>query len=79
MSPTLLRKNGFRYFFFSREETRLHVHVEGAEGEAKFWLEPQVALAWQSGLRTDHLTEMTQTVEENADAFRTAWRQHFGR
>ena len=78
MSPTPLRKNGFRYFFFSRAETRLHVHIEGAEGEAKFWLEPHVALAWHSGLRTGHLADITHTVEENADAFRTAWHQHFG-
>lgn len=78
MSPTLLRKNGFRYFFFSREEPRMHVHVSGADGEAKFWLEPVVAIASQSGLRSGQLTELQQTVEENADAFRHLWQRHFG-
>lgn len=78
MSQTLLRKNGFRYIFFSREATRVHVHVEGPDGEAKFRLEPNIALAWQSGVRADQVTEMTQTVEENAHAFRNAWHQHFG-
>lgn len=79
MSPTLLRKNGFRYFFFSREESRIHVHVSGADGEAKFWLEPEVALAWQSGLRSGQLDELEQTIQENADAFRIHWHQHFSR
>jgi hypothetical protein len=45
MSPTVFREDGYRFFFFSREETRMHVHVHCAEGEAKFWLEPQIELA----------------------------------
>jgi len=35
MSPTVLRKRGFRLFFFSREESRMHVHVQHERGEAK--------------------------------------------
>jgi hypothetical protein len=44
MSPTVFRDGPFR-FFFSREEERLHIHVESADGEAKFWLEPKIELA----------------------------------
>jgi hypothetical protein len=40
MSPTILREKGYRFFFFSREESRIHVHITCPEGEAKFWLEP---------------------------------------
>ena len=36
MSPTVFREGGIRVFFFSREETRMHVHVQSAEAEAKF-------------------------------------------
>jgi hypothetical protein len=50
MAPTIFRAHGFRFFFFSREESRLHVHVNHAEGEAKFWMEPQIALAQNIGL-----------------------------
>ncbi len=45
MSPTIFREKGYRFFFFSREETRMHVHVYRADGEAKFWLEPEIELA----------------------------------
>jgi hypothetical protein len=43
MSPTIFRQGNFR--FFSREETKMHVHVDVADGEAKFWLEPKIELA----------------------------------
>jgi len=42
MSPTVFREKGYRFFFFSREETRMHIHVISGDGEAKFWLEPVV-------------------------------------
>ena len=45
MSPTVLRYKHYRFFFFSREETRKHVHVVSPEGEAKFWWEP---ILWRS-------------------------------
>ena len=32
-------------YFFSREERRAHVHVQHADGEAKFWIHPNVELA----------------------------------
>jgi hypothetical protein len=45
MSPTVFREKGYRFFFFSREETRMHVHVVSGDGEAKFWLKPELQLA----------------------------------
>ena len=31
----------------------MHVHVQSPDGEAKFWLEPEIALAQNQGLRDD--------------------------
>ncbi len=45
MSPTVFRAKGYRFFFFSREEARMHIHVHHESGEAKFWLEPEIAVA----------------------------------
>jgi len=42
MSPTIFRSGGFRFYFFSREELRMHVHVHRSNGEAKFWIEPNI-------------------------------------
>jgi hypothetical protein len=41
MSPTVFRHGPFRFFFLSREEDRLHIHVQSAEDEAKFWVGPK--------------------------------------
>lgn len=72
MSPTLFRYKGFRFYFFSREEPRMHVHVQGQAGEAKFWLEPEVALAQNYGLSAVDLRETQKLIEEHADDIRGA-------
>lgn len=79
MSPTIFKKNGLRFYFFSREETRLHVHVQGERGEAKFWLEPEIALAQNHGLGQRSLASAGRLIEEHQDEIRDAWRAHFGR
>ncbi|MGD1120175.1 MAG: DUF4160 domain-containing protein [Dehalococcoidales bacterium] len=45
MSPTIFRIKGYRFYFLSNEETRIHIHVTSGDGEAKFWLEPTILLA----------------------------------
>lgn len=50
MSPTVFREGGLRFYFFSREEPRMHIHVQGTGGEAKVWLEPSIELADNYGL-----------------------------
>jgi hypothetical protein len=43
--PTVLRADGFRFFFYANEGNEpAHIHVRKAEGEAKFWLTPNVSL-----------------------------------
>ena len=58
--PEVLRIRGFRFFFFSREGSEpRHIHVERAEGYAKFWLEP-VELAESRNLRSHEITGPAQ-------------------
>ncbi len=79
MSPTVFRESGFRFYFFSREEPRLHVHVQSQSGEAKFWLEPTVELAQHTGLSRSELTEAFRLVKEHENDIRSAWHTHFNR
>jgi len=74
----VFRSGKFRGYFLSREELRMHVHVACADGEAKFWLEPILALASHTGLRARDLAEMQQVVEVNHAAIVRAWRSRFG-
>ena len=79
MSPTIFRAKGLRFYFFSREEPRVHVHVAGSRGEGKFWLEPQVALAENHGLSRQETRAALQLIEERENEIRAAWEKHFGR
>jgi hypothetical protein len=36
VSPTVLQQGPYRFYFNSREETRMHIHVESPDGRAKF-------------------------------------------
>ncbi|MBM3299898.1 MAG: DUF4160 domain-containing protein [Deltaproteobacteria bacterium] len=64
MSPTVFRVRGFRFMFFSREEQRMHIHVQGACGEAKFWLEPSITLARSTGLSAADLRVVQEIIKE---------------
>ena len=77
MSPTIFRAKGYRFFFFSREETRPHVHVYCTDGEAKYWLEPQIELARNYNLNKLQLREIESIVEEHSDELKSAWQRHF--
>jgi len=79
MSPTIFRARGLRFFFFSREEERMHVHVLGEEGEAKIWIDPKIEVARSHGLGDRTLGVALGLVKEREDEIRRAWHQHFGR
>jgi len=79
VSPTILRTRGLRFYFFSREEPRPHVHVQHASGEAKFWLEPHLELAADYGLGPKRVKTALKIIEEHQDEIRAAWTKHFGR
>jgi hypothetical protein len=47
--PTVLRWNGYRFYFFSNEGAEPpHIHIDKAGSTAKYWLQP-VALARNVG------------------------------
>ena len=77
MSPTIFREAGYRFFFFSREEERRHVHVLGSDGEAKFWLEPEIELAKNHHLTEVQLAKIRKIVEDHKDELIRAWDTHF--
>lgn len=79
MTPTVFREGPFRAFFFSRKEPRMHVHIAHPEGEAKFWLEPHIALATQTGLARHVVNEAHELVEKHKQELVDAWHKHFPR
>ncbi|HEX7344950.1 MAG TPA: DUF4160 domain-containing protein [bacterium] len=56
----------------------MHIHVQGADGEAKFWLEPSLELVRNHGLSQADLGEIENVLKERRDEIRDAWNRHFG-
>lgn len=79
IATTIFREGGFRFYFFSREEPRMHVHVQGQSGEAKFWLELAIELSQHTGLSRREISEALRLVQEHEDDIRSAWHKHFVR
>ena len=77
MNPTLFSVGPYRFFFFSREESRIHVHVLSSTGEAKFWLEPTVALASYHGLKPQELKKIQKIVEKEYEKIIKTWKSYF--
>ncbi len=55
----------------------MNVHVHTANGEAKFWLEPDIELARNQRLTQVQLQDIRRIIEEHYDNLIAAWRQHF--
>ncbi len=79
MSPTVFREKGYRFFFFSRAEARMHVHVVSGDGEAKFWLEPEIVLARNYHYSRRQLNEIESLVEVHRDELISTWQKYFSR
>ncbi|MBI1748303.1 MAG: DUF4160 domain-containing protein [Acidobacteria bacterium] len=77
MSPSIFREKGYRFYFLSNEENRIHIHVTCENGEAKFWLEPIISLAVCHGLNQRKLNEIQKIVGEHNNEIIKAWQKHF--
>lgn len=78
--PVILRFKGFSFFFYSNEGNPLepaHIHVRNADGEAKFWLTPDVSLARNDGFNARELRELAEIIEQNSTKFVEAWNEYF--
>ncbi|OOF36903.1 DUF4160 domain-containing protein [Rodentibacter heidelbergensis] len=78
--PVILRFKGYVFFFYSNEGNPLepaHIHVRNADSEAKFWLEPEIALGRNDGFNSKELREIFIIVEKNKTQFTEAWYDYF--
>ncbi len=67
--PTIFIKGKYRFFFFSKEEERKHVHVSTTDGDAKIWLEPEIKLAKFHNLNEHELYEIFKLTKENKTCY----------
>jgi hypothetical protein len=78
--PVVFRDSGFKFFFYLNEgvpREPIHIHVEKDGVEAKFWLHPEVRLAYNDGYHARTLRELLRIVEANKDRIERAWNEFF--
>ncbi|MBQ0167303.1 MAG: DUF4160 domain-containing protein [Treponema sp.] len=75
--PTVFTDGAYRYYFFSREETRKHIHVSSADGEAKVWLEPEIIIAKSVNIPAGELNKILKVVKERKEEINDFWNRHF--
>lgn len=79
--PVVFRNRGFRFFFYSNEGSPrepAHIHVEKDTMEAKFWLHPEVRVAYNDGYDARTLRELLEIAETNKNRIQRAWDEFFG-
>ena len=57
----------------------MHIHLTSGDGEAKFWLEPEIELAQNYQYNRMRLKEIESIIEVHYHEFVKAWKQHFSR
>src|ERR1700744_2333162 len=76
--PTVLRWNGYRFYFFSNEgHEPPHIHIDKGGNTIKFWLE-NIAVARNVGFAAREQTVLEEKVREERAAFIRAWHEYFG-
>ena len=71
---------GMRFYFYSRENEPIHVHVKNADGKAKFDILPEgIVLVKNEGIKTKDIKAAEMVLEENKELAIEKWNEYFGR
>lgn len=77
--PEVFRMFGLRFFFFANEHLPVHIHVQNADGRAKFHISPKVKLVSNKGLKATDLKLAEAIIEENEATIIKAWEIFHGK
>ena len=76
--PTVLRINGYRFFFYALDRGEsAHVHVAKGGGEAKLWLEPQLKPKFFHNFKEKEKREILAITEDNYHILKEKWDDFF--
>ncbi|WMT91742.1 DUF4160 domain-containing protein [Pelagibacterium sp. H642] len=79
--PVVFRYRGFRFLFYSNEgdpREPVHIHVVKDGTDAKFWLWPEVIVAYNDGFDAKTLRELLVIIESRRTEIDRAWNAFFG-
>ena len=78
--PVVFRWDGHRFHFFANEgdpREPVHIHVSRAGATAKFWLSPEVELAYNRNFDARAIKRLQEVVEARRQELEDAWNEFF--
>lgn len=78
--PTVFIFEGYKFFFYSNEgdpREPCHIHVRKGSALAKFWLQPEIALAESFSMSSRELSKLYKVIEENKNLLEEKWHEFF--
>ena len=78
--PKVFEWNGNRFHFFANEgnpREPVHIHVSCAGAKAKFWLYPQVEMAYNRGFDARTIKRLEEIVTERRGEIEEMWNDFF--
>jgi hypothetical protein len=76
MMPTVLRIDGYRFFFFSDEHMPQHIHIEKADSYVRVVLDTlEVTDSYK--ISKKEIGKLVKLVEENQEVLKGAWNEYF--
>jgi hypothetical protein len=80
MSPVVFRLNGVKFHFFANEGSPrepVHIHASRPGCKAKFWLYPEVTVAYAKGYNRVELLALIAAVRSRRGEIESAWNEFF--
>ncbi len=74
--PTVLRIEGFRFFFFSDEHLPEHIHIEKGDGYARIELATS-KVTDSYNLNSKELKKLLKIVDKNRIELQRSWDDYF--
>ena len=74
--PTILRIDGYRFFFFSDEHTPKHIHIENGDSFVRIEIE-SLKVTNSYNLNSKELKKLVDLVSKNKDKLKGAWDEYF--
>jgi len=74
--PTVLKIDGFRFFFFSNEHEPEHIHIEKGDMYARIELE-SLNVTDSYNVNSKDLKKIKELIKKNKDKLKGAWNGYF--
>lgn len=78
--PVVFRERGFRFHFYANEgdpREPIHVYLAKPGSDAKFWLYPEVELAYNRGYDAKTIRRLRDIVIARREIIEEAWDEFF--